>query len=294
MRGERVLITGGGGQLASDLELLLARESAIHAPARERLDVTDDEALARTIEDFGPTLVVNCAAFHNVEVCEQEEDRSFAVNARAVKRMAQRSSEAGARLVHLSTNYVFDGTREAPYSEDDRPNPRSIYALSKLAGEYAALAYATDALVVRGAGLYGLHGSASKGGNFVTRMLARAASGEPIRMVADQRLSPTFTADLAAGIVNALDARVSGLVHLTSGGECSWHDFTVSIFEIAGVAALVKAVSTVRRPGAADRPLNGVLTCAAAARAGLPPLPHWRDGLADYLDRAGLAARAVA
>jgi dTDP-4-dehydrorhamnose reductase len=294
--GERVLVTGGGGQLASDLELLLAEECDVHAMPRDRLDVTDDEAVARAFEAVGPSIVLNCAAFHNVEVCEREEDRSFAVNTRAVKRLAERSSEAGARLVHVSTNYVFDGTREAPYAEGDLPNPRSIYALSKLAGEYAALAYAPEVLVVRAAGLYGLHGSASKGGNFVTRMLARAQSGEPIRMVADQRLSPTFTADLAVAIVDALDARLSGVVHLTSAGACSWHEFTVSIMELAGVDAEVEPVSTVRRPGAADRPLNGVLECAAAADAGLTPLPHWRDGLADYLylHRAGVAARAVA
>ena len=294
MRGERILVTGGGGQLASDLELLLSDANTVHAPPRAELDVTDDDRVARAFETVEPTVVFNCAAFHNVEVCEQEEDRSFAVNARAVKRLAERSSEAGARLVHLSTNYVFDGTRAAPYTEEDLPNPRSIYALSKLAGEYAALAYAPDALVVRSAGLYGLNGSASKGGNFVTRMLARARSGEPIRMVADQHLSPTFTAALASGVVEAVDSGVSGVLHLTSSGSCSWHDFTVAIMELAGVDVDVEAVVTMRHPGAADRPLNGVLECAAASRAELAPLPHWRTGLGDYIDRAGLSVAVPA
>ena len=132
----------------------------------------------------------NCAAFHNVEVCEREEDSAFAVNARAVKRLAERCAADGARFVHLSTNYVFDGTAAAPYAEDDAPNPRSIYAISKLAGEHTALAYAPDALVVRTAGLYGLHGSVSKGGNFVTRMIARAREQGALKVVADQRLTP--------------------------------------------------------------------------------------------------------
>ena len=157
----RALVTGGGGQLASDLAEQLAEATAL---PRTELDITDDNAVAKAFERAEPEVVFNCAAFHNVDVCETEEDRSFEVNARAVKRLAERCEQNGATLVHLSTNYVFDGRREEPYAEDERPNPRSIYALSKLAGEYAALAYCSKALVARSAGLYGRHGSASKGG----------------------------------------------------------------------------------------------------------------------------------
>jgi dTDP-4-dehydrorhamnose reductase len=286
---ERVLITGGGGQLASDLEQLLAQQGKVLAPARTALDITDDQAVGETFESFRPTLVVNCAAFHNVEVCEREEDRAFAVNARAVKRLAERCAAGDARLVHLSTNYVFDGLAAEPYTEDDRPNPRSIYALSKLAGEHAALAYAPSALVVRTAGLYGLHGSASKGGNFVTRMIERARQQGSLSVVADQRLTPTSTADLAAGIVAALERDVTATLHLTNSGATTWHGFTEAIMELAGLDVEVEPTSTVRAPGAADRPLNGVLT----SRVDLEPLRPWRDALADYLDRAGLRASAV-
>ncbi len=286
---ERVLITGGGGQLASDLEALLAERSQVHAHPRTELDVLNDGAVARAVEAAAPQVVFNCAAFHNVEVCEREEDQSFAVNASAVKRLGERCAEAGAKLVHLSTNYVFDGTAPEPYGEDELPNPRSIYGLSKLAGEYAALAYAPDALVVRGAGLYGLHGSASKGGNFVTRMLGRAREQGRLRMVSDQRLSPTFTADLGAALVEAVEARATGLVHLTAFGACSWLEFTEAIMEIAAVEVPIEAVRTTRAPGAADRPLNGVLARPAADAAGLSPLREWREALADYMTRAGLA-----
>ena len=198
MSAERVLITGGGGQLASYFEAILQGGAEVLAPPRSDLDVTDDTAVARAFDALAPTLVLNCAAFHNVEVCEREEDQAFAVNVRAVKRLATRSAEAGARFVHLSTNYVFDGTAAEPYDEHALPNPRSIYAISKLAGEHAALAYAPGSLVVRTAGLYGLHGSVSKGGNFVTRMIARAKDQGALTVVADQLLTPTFTADLAA------------------------------------------------------------------------------------------------
>jgi dTDP-4-dehydrorhamnose reductase len=291
---ERVLITGGGGQLASDLEAHLQGGADVLAPPRGELDITDDAAVAAAFAALRPTLVFNCAAFHNVEVCEREEDTAFAVNARAVKRLAQRCAEADARFVHLSTNYVFDGTAAEPYDEDALPSPRSIYAISKLAGEHAALAYAPGALVVRTAGLYGLHGSASKGGNFVTRMIARAREQGALKVVADQELTPTFTADLAAGILAAADARVTGVLHVTNSGATSWHGFTEAIMELAGVDVPVEPAQTVIAPGAADRPLNGVLRSPASERAGLAPLRPWRDALIDYLERAGLLAAAAA
>ncbi|MEA2474570.1 MAG: dTDP-4-dehydrorhamnose reductase [Thermoleophilaceae bacterium] len=290
---ERALITGGGGQLASDLEEQLAgRGVEARAPARTELDITDDAAVARAFE-LRPDVVFNCAAFHNLDVCEREEDRSFEVNARAVKRLGERCAEAGAKLVHLSTNYVFDGRAPEPYREDDRPNPRSIYAISKLSGEYCALWYGPGALVVRSGGLYGLHGSASKGGNFVTRMLGRAREQGRLKMVADQRLSPTFTADLAAALIEAVDRGAEGIHHLTASGECSWFEFTEAIVAIAGLEVPIERGETNTPPGGVDRPLNGVLARPAADAAGLTPLRHWREALEDYMTRAGLSAEAA-
>jgi dTDP-4-dehydrorhamnose reductase len=290
---ERVLITGGGGQLASDLEAQRRGGAEVFAPPHAELDITDEAAVGDVFDRVRPTVVYNCAAFHNVEVCEREEDRAFEVNARAVKRLAARCGDQGARFVHLSTNYVFDGTADQPYGEADVPSPRSIYAISKLAGEHAALAYAPDALVVRTAGLYGLHGSASKGGNFVTRMIARAREQGALKVVADQRLTPTFTADLASALLAAVEAGVTGTLHVTNSGDTSWHGFTEAIMELAGVSVPVEAVSTTRQPGAADRPLNGVLVSRASARVGLAPLRPWRAALADYLEHAGLLAATV-
>lgn len=291
---QRVLITGGGGQLASDLEALLQGAAEVHAPRRADLDVTDDAAVESVFAAFRPTIVFNCAAFHNVEVCEREEDQALTVNARAVKRIAVRCADFDARLIHLSTNYVFDGSAAEPYDEVAMPSPRGIYAISKLAGEHAALAYAPGALVVRTAGLYGLHGSASKGGNFVMRMIARAREQGALTVVADQRLTPTFTADLAAGLLAAIDAGVTGTLHLTNSGATSWHGFTEAIMELAGVEVPVVAGTTTIAPGAADRPLNGVLCSSASERAGLAPLRLWRAALADYLEHAGLLAPVAA
>jgi dTDP-4-dehydrorhamnose reductase len=274
----RALVTGGGGQLSSELAALLDAP----APSRAELDVRDDAAVARAIAEHRPEVVFNCAAYHNVELCETNEDEAWATNVRAVKRLAEACARADARLVHLSTNYVFDGSAAEPYGEHELPAPRSVYAITKLAGEHAALAYDPHALVVRSAGLYGLHGSRSKGGNFVQRMLARAREQGALKVVADQRLQPTNTADLAAAIVDAVRDGERGVLHLTNAGDCSWHAFTVEIMRLAGIDVPVEPATTSRPPGGADRPLNGVL---ASRRPALRP---WDEALADYMGRAGL------
>jgi len=283
----RALITGGGGQLASDLQALLGDDQA-RSFSHAELDIADPAAVDRAFAEVQPDVVFNCAAFHNVDVCETEPDSAWAVNVRAVRDLARRD----AKLVHLSTNYVFDGRREEPYAEDDVPAPRSVYAITKLAGEHAALAYGDGGLVVRGAGLYGLHGSASKGGNFVQRMLGRARDGAQLKMVADQRLQPTFTADLAAALLEAVEDDAGGVLHLTADGACSWFEFTQAIMEIAGLDVPIEPVQTTIPPGGVDRPLNGVLARPRADALGLRPLRPWREALEDYMSRAGLAAVA--
>jgi dTDP-4-dehydrorhamnose reductase len=280
----RALITGGGGQLAHDLNTLLGDSAT--AFTHTDLDITDAVALDAAFAQVNPDVVFNCAAFHNLDVCERDGETSWQVNVAAVRELAERSP----RLVHVSTNYVFDGRRSEPYAEDDAPSPRSIYALSKLAGEYAALAYGEGALVVRSSGLYGLHGSASKGGNFVERMIARARDQGELNVVADQRLQPTFTADLAAAILDAVHTGASGLLHLTAAGECSWHEFTVAIMGEAGIDVPVGEGTTAIAPGGVDRPLNGVLARTRADALGLRPLRPWREALTDYMRRADLAA----
>ena len=282
----KTLITGGSGQLATDLVELLG--DSARAFSHGELDITDTAALDEAFAETQPEIVFNCAAFHNVDVCETSPEQAWAVNVGAVRELARRSP----RLVHLSTNYVFDGRRERPYAEDDLPAPRSIYALTKLAGEYAALAYCDAPLVVRTAGLYGMHGSASKGGNFVQRMLARAREQAALTVVADQRLQPTFTADLAQALLDAVEARAEGVLHLTAGGACSWHEFTVAILEEAGVETPVQRSETSIPAGGVDRPLNGVLARPRADALGLSPLRPWREALADYMARTRLAATA--
>ena len=283
----KALITGGGGQLASDLVALLG-SSAIAFTSAE-LDITDQRQLGKAIELVQPDVVVNCAAFHNVALCERERERAWEVNVEAVRALALRSK----RLVHISTNYVFDGRDPEPYRESDPPSPRSVYALTKLAGEYATLAYCDHALVVRTAGLYGMQGSASKGGNFVQRVIARARDQGMLRMVSDQYVQPTFTVDLAAAIVQALELEVDGVIHLTASGACSWFEFTQAVMDRAGIDVQIEPVSTSLAAGDIDRPLNGVLARPRASALGIPELRHWATALGDYMQRSGLAATAI-
>lgn len=279
----RALITGGGGQLASDLAALLGSEA--QAYSRTQLDVTDADAVKRAFEEVQPEVVFNCAAFHNLDQCEADPARAWEVNVEAVRNLAR----GNVQLVYISTNYVFDGCREEPYAEDDLPAPQSIYALTKLAGEYAAMAYGNAALIVRTAGLYGLCGSTSKGGNFVQRMLARAAAQGALSVVADQRLQPTFTTDLAQSIVGALRSGATGVIHLTASEECSWHEFTEAIIARAGLEIPIEAVSTRVDSAGVKRPLNGVLARPRADSLGVPALRPWREALNDYMERAGLS-----
>ena len=280
----RAVITGGGGQLASDLVALLGDDA--RAYTRAELDITDTDALDLVFAEIQPDVVFNCAAFHNVDVCEVERERSWQVNVEAVRELALRSPV----LVHVSTNYVFDGRRPEPYGEADSPSPRSVYALTKLAGEHAALTYAERALVIRTGGLYGLHGSVSKGGNFVQRMIKRAQEQGALKMVADQIVQPTFTADLAGAILAGAEDGATGIVHLTASGACSWHAFTAAIMARAGIEVPIEPVNTVIAPGGVDRPLNGVLSRPRADALGLPVLRSWEEALSDYMERAGLAA----
>jgi dTDP-4-dehydrorhamnose reductase len=284
----RALITGGGGQLASDLADVLGDDAV--ALSHAELDIDDPSAIDRAFQEHAPDVVFNCAAFHNVDQCEREPDQSWATNVRAVMELAKRP----AKLVHLSTNYVFDGRREEPYAEGDLPSPRSVYALTKLGGEYAALGYAEDSLVVRSGGLYGFAGNASKGGNFVQRMIARAREQGALKMVADQRLQPTFTYDLARALVDAVERGATGVLHLTNEGAMSWHDFTVAIMENAGIDVPIEPGTTTIAPGGVDRPLNGVLARPRADELGIPKLRPVADALQDYMSRAGLSAGATA
>jgi dTDP-4-dehydrorhamnose reductase len=197
----------------------------------------------------------------------------------------------GTRLVHVSTDYVFgaDATRTTPYVETDTPGPVSNYGLSKLHGEQAALAASTN-LVVRTCGLYGVWGSGGKGGNFVETMLRVAGQGKPLRVVADQRCTPTYTADLADGIAELIEQGSTGLIHLTNAGDCSWYEFAAAIFRTAGVTADLTPISSAEFGAKAQRPIYSVLGSSRTDVTGVQLRP-WQEALAAYLKERGERTR---
>ena len=275
----QVLVTGARGQLGRDLCQALPAAIGL---GRDELAVDDRVAVRQTVSQIRPDIVFNCAADNAVDGAEREPERAFAVNGAGPEHLAVACRAVGARLVHFSTNYVFDGGAADPYTEKDEPRPQSAYARSKLEGERRVVDALPTALVIRASGLFGLDGSAVKGGSFPERILAKARAGEPLAVIHDQRLNPTFTRDLAAGTLELVEAGTEGLVHLVAADCCSWWELAGEAVRLAGLDVEVRQLTSDAFPGAAARPRNG---CLRSVRA--PFLRSWREGLADYVAELG-------
>ena len=280
----RALVVGSGGQLGRELVALLGAD-VVWAGDRAEIDVTDGGAVAALVSRVRPDTVFNAAAWNRVDAAESEPGAAFAVNASGPHFLARAAREAGALLVHYSTDYVFDGTASRPYREDDVPRPLGVYGASKLAGEHLVAAAGGEHLVVRTSGVLGRGGSEQKGGSFVERIVAQARAGEPLRVVADQVFSPTGAADLAAASIALVRAGVRGLVHVTNAGSCTWHELAVAALAVAGLDAPVERIATADLRLPARRPPYSVLDGSRYARLGLPPLRHWRAALPHCMGR---------
>ena len=251
------------------------------------LDVTDRERVFDVLARHSPELVVNTAAFHNVDACETEPERAFQVNAIGAMNIADACNQLGAALMFISTDYVFAGDLGRPYTEADHPAPIIVYGVSKTAGEQLIRARLDQHYIVRTSGLYGEAGSGGKGGNFVQRMLELGRSGKELRVVDDQVLSPTFTADLAQKLLELAQTGRYGTYHVTNSGECSWYQFTARIFSMTGIDASLSPTTTAEFGAKARRPAYSVLRNAALSEAHLALLREWPEALADYLYRKG-------
>lgn len=280
----KIIIIGANGQLGSDLVKALADHELIPLTHAD-IEVTDEGQVQATLARHKPDVVINTAAFHQVDVCEREVERAFRVNAFGPRLLALACREHDAALVHISTDYVFggDATRRTPYVESDCPAPINVYGLSKLAGEHFIRYLWPRHFIVRTSGLYGLAGSSGKGGNFVEGRLKQAREGRPIRMVADQVLTPTYTVDLARAIRRLIETEHYGLYHITSAGQCSWYEFTAKILELTGLQVELTPQTTAESGAAARRPAYSVLENAALKAIGLDDMRPWQEALADYL-----------
>lgn len=285
----RVLVTGAGGQLGTDLvQHCVSSGDDVVAADRAALDVTDRRAVHAVVGEGSFDVVYNTASWTDVDGCEGDPDRAQQVNALACRWLADAGRRAGTHLVHLSTDYVFDGTKPAPYHEWDRPDPRSVYGASKLAGEHEVVEHAAGrATVVRTSWVCGAHGQ-----NMVKTVLGLRDRDE-LAFVDDQRGCPTFTADLAGALRALAVDRVPGLFHVTNQGAVSWYEFVRDVLAAAGEDPdKVRPISTAELdpPRPAARPANSVLDNAALRLSGLPLLRHYREPLQEVVDV--LVARA--
>ncbi len=281
----RIALIGANGQLGSDLSREFhTTEHELLPLTRGDVDIRNHDQAAQVLMSLRPDVVLNTAAFHKVEACETDADQAFAVNCLGVRNLALVAEELGASLVHVSTDYVFDGAARSPYAEEAAPNPVNVYGTSKAAGEFFVRSLCRRHLIVRTSGLYGLAGSSGKGGNFVQMMLRLGREKGTVSVVSDQVLSPTHTLDLAQMIRRLVDTGAQGLYHVTNSGSCSWYEFARSIFELGGVHAEVRPIDTAASGAKVRRPAYSVLANRRLEREGFEPLPTWSAALKKYLD----------
>jgi len=270
----RILLTGAGGQLGQELLRLMTNDE-IHALDHRALDITNRKAVFEAVERVRPSCVINAAAYNDVDKAEAARDQAFAVNAAGAGYLADAAARTGAAIVHISTDYVFDGRKGVPYTEDDGPNPLSVYGRSKHEGELLVLGSQAPAWVLRTAWLYGEYGS-----NFVRAILAAASAGGPLRVVADQVGSPTWTHHLALAISELIRTPARGLFHVANAGACSRFELARAI---VGDTVEVVPITSAQAGRAAARPANSALASLRWKGTGLPALPGWRAALQEFM-----------
>jgi dTDP-4-dehydrorhamnose reductase len=273
----KTLITGAAGMLGQDLvDACVQRGHEVYPCARDQLDVTDAEMCDEVLAEIRPEVVVNCAAWTDVDGAESDEAGAMLVNDTGAALLAGAAARHGARVVYVSSDYVFDGDQRRPYLESDLTHPISAYGRSKAAGETSVAVANPRHLIVRTSWLYG-----ARGHNFVETMLRLATEQPEVIVVSDQVGTPTYTRHFARALAELAESEDYGVHHVAAGGRCSWFDFAQEIFDQAGSECRVMAGTTDMLARPAPRPAFSVL---ASERAGAPALPEWRQGLREYLE----------
>ncbi|OYU96414.1 MAG: dTDP-4-dehydrorhamnose reductase [Bacteroidetes bacterium B1(2017)] len=282
-----ILITGANGQLGSDLcEILGAEGFKIVPLTHADFDLTDTAHLKEVLLLHKPDVVINTAAFHHVDQCEADLEKAMLVNCGGPSLMAKFCDNLGIKFIHISTDYVFDGLKNAPYLETDEPKPLNNYGLSKWAGEKAILNECKNALILRVSAIYGKSPCRAKNGlNFVQLMLKKASEGADLKVVDDEIVSPTSTESIANKIREILAANPSGIMHLTSEGSCSWFDFAEEIFAYTHTQANLSRAKSTDFVAKTPRPKYSVLDNQKLRERGLKPMPDWKTSLHHYLDQ---------
>ena len=275
----RILVTGASGQLGYDVERELERRGIEHLGTSSReLDITDRAAVEHLMQSYRPDAVIHCAAYTKVDLAEDEPERCWAVNADGTRNVAAACRRTGAKLLYISTDYVFPGTGERSYETGDPTGPVNTYGRSKLAGELAVQSLLEKYFIVRISWVFGKNGN-----NFVKTMLRLAETRAELSVVCDQIGSPTYTADLAPLLCDMVQTERYGVYHATNEGTCAWSEFAEAIFELAGRQVAVHPIPTSAYPTKAARPLNSRMSKESLRDNGFQALPEWKDALARYL-----------
>jgi dTDP-4-dehydrorhamnose reductase len=284
VQADRVAIFGSAGQLGGELITEFTRRGyEVRGYDRGSVDITNAAQVEEALADFDPAVVLNSAAYNQVDVAEKEPQAAYLVNGLAVRNLALACRQIDARLVHFSTDYVFDGLAGRPYVEQDTPRPMGAYAVSKLAGELYARAYLDNALIIRTSGVYGPGGLETNRGNFVELMLRMAGNKQPIRVVDDHVASPTFAPALAARTADLVQREAQGVFHIGGGVAISWYDWAVTIFKAAGVSPEIRRTNEREFRTEARRPKFSALSNAKMESLGIEPMPTMEQAIGLYL-----------
>jgi len=281
----KVLVTGANGQLGTDLCIAL-KNSNVSPLTHNDIEITNLNSVKEAFNQYKPEVIINTAAYVRVDDSETNQDKAFLVNDLGARNVAVTAQELEAKLVHISTDYVFGGEAEphaTPYSEFDTPVPANVYGKSKLAGEDPVQHLCRKHFIIRTSGLFGLAGSSGKGGNFVETILRLAREQDELRVVNDQVCSPTYTKDLAKKIVQLIETEYYGIFHITNKGACSWYEFAKEILRLAGLKIPVTPVTSDQYPQKAKRPRFSVLDNYHLRLLGMDDMRPWQEALKDYM-----------
>lgn len=288
----KIAVIGSTGQLGSDLVAAAGVNAA--GLDHEQVQVESYDSVKTALARINPGVIINTAACHNVGLCEEDPDRAFLINTVGARNVAVIGEELGAKVVYISTDYVFSGAKGRPYNEFDPPDPVNVYGVSKAKGEEYTRALCRRHFIVRVSGLIGKRGGRLKGGNFIDKILAAAGEKPVLTVVADQFFSPTFTGDAAARIKELIDTDLYGTYHVTNSNWCSWHRFAESALRLVGLKARVDPVLACSFGGSVRRPSFSVLDNYHAKLQGFQPLRSWEEALAEYVrEKMGDSATAL-
>jgi dTDP-4-dehydrorhamnose reductase len=283
----KIAIIGANGQLGTDLLKVIPKNSAIPLTLNE-IDITNQKQTEEVVLKIKPDIIINTAAYHRVDDCEDHQELAFKVNGFGVKNLCQACLSQGSVLLHISTDYVFDGKKSSPYTETDIPNPQNVYGKSKLEGEEYIKEMLNNYFIVRSSGLYGAAGCMATGGlNFVESMLKIAREKGRVEVVDDQTVAPTYTLDLAEKIYELLQTGRYGIYHLTNNGQCSWYEFALKVFQLTKTKVELERTSSKKYAAKAVRPAYSVLDNRNLRQIGLKDMREWDLALEGYLKEKG-------